>query len=236
MIHRSAGRSRFLPTASSRAAISQLRHTHDGREASNGLSAASWVIGGQSGFVAMMAVAIALDPSRLALRQGLSYYGTELRTIVPYSIGFAVAVGFTALGVSRAQSGTPTARQLRVGVKGILCLLALVPLSPYSVNIVFDWVHMGDSAMLYIAALVASTWMVLRLARQALTRLMLGVQATAGIAILLAEIGLHDYMIPSELAFQAAFTFVLARALDLAQRSGARVELTYRRVTPAYRF
>jgi hypothetical protein len=169
--------------------------------------AVAYVISGECCFVAMMLGCLAIEPSRIAVKRGLSYYGNYVTTGVPYAIGFGSSITLTALGLARIQSEGAMVEPFRRGVAVLLALMASVPLTPYRVDLVFDWLHMGVAAALFASGLALGGWLVLRLPDR-LSRSLYVIESGAGIAIVTAQLGLHDYMIPSELVFQLA-TFAL---------------------------
>ncbi len=188
--------------------------------------AVRYALVGQCTFLASMLACCALRPSWFAVKRGLSYYGNSITTGVPYAVGFGCLIGLTAIGLSRVEAGGARARRFREGVAGLLALTAAVPCSPYAVDVIFDWLHIGVVSVLFVSGLVLGGWIALQI-HDRLTRAIYLIEAAAGISILAAQVGLNDYMIPSELLFQsAAFGLVLQglrRLVDLpadAHRTG----------------
>jgi hypothetical protein len=179
-----------------------------------GVSAARFVVCGQVCFVAMMGCCLAIHPSRVAVKRGLSYYGTHLDTIVPYSVGFILCAAFTALAVSRMQRDALHVRRLRAFLIVILTLLVAILFTPYSVDLIFDWLHIGLSAFLFGVTIVAGIWLALRVVGGLVGHGLLGAQVAGGGLSLAAQLGALDYMIPSQFLFQTAFSILLVRALQ----------------------
>ncbi len=178
---------------------------------------AALVAAGQACFLAMMAACFAIEPSWLALKRGLSFYGNQLQTVVPYSLGFALSVGLSAGGIALLAPIDVSAKRLRIGLAALLGLMALIPLTPYSVDLVFDYVHIGISAALFGAGLLFGLWLALRVLRRRIAYGAVSAQFAAGLLALTAQLGWHDYMIPSELAFQLALGVLVV--LGTATRS-----------------
>jgi hypothetical protein len=61
----------------------------------------TYVVSGECCFLAMMGCCFALEPSWVAVRQGLSYYGNYVPTGIPFVIGFGSSIALTGLGVAR---------------------------------------------------------------------------------------------------------------------------------------
>lgn len=158
----------------------------------------------------------ALQPSWFAVKRGLSYYGNSVTTGVPYVAGFGLLIILTALGLARVESGGIVAQRFRRGVAGVLALTAAVPCSPYAVDVIFDWLHIGVVAILFISGLALGGWIALRF-RDRTTKVVYLIESAAGVSLLAAQVGLNDYMIPSELLFQSAtFGLVLQGLRRLA--------------------
>ena len=176
---------------------------------------------GQLCFLAMMVCCLAIEPSALALKRGLSYYGTHVETVVPYALGFALCVGLTALGIARIGNGSTSLRRLRLALGAIAALLAAIPLTPYSVDLVFDWLHIGFTAALFAFALIVGWWVAVRLREDSFVRGLVAAETAGGVLVLVAQVGLLDFMIPVEVCFQLAFALLVVRALRLLQRRTA---------------
>jgi hypothetical protein len=183
-------------------------------------AAANAIAYGQVGFVALMTCCLALNPSQVAVKRGLSYYGTHLETIVPYSLAFVFCVGFTALGVARMRRDSRRAVRLRAAVTAILVLSAAVPLTPYSVDEVFDVLHVGLTSVLFSAAFLFGAWLARAFVPAPPAQGWFLVQAAAGSLIFVSQIGLLDYMIPSQFLFQLAFALLLVGAVRRVQEMG----------------
>ena len=167
-----------------------------------------YALTGECCFMVMMLSCCAIQPSWLAVKRGLSYYGNSGATVVPYAIGFALSIVLTALALAQIETRSRAARRFRHAVAGVLALTAAVPLTPYAVDIIFDWLHIAVVTVLFGAGLVLGGWLVLRL-RDRVAFACYSVESAAGLSIAAAQVGLHRYMIPSELLFQgAAFALV----------------------------
>jgi hypothetical protein len=102
----------------------------------------------------------------------------------------------------------------------IVALMTLVPLTPYSVDLLFDYVHIGITTLLFSAGLLVGTWLALRVVRTRIAPWLCAVQVTAGALVLAAQIGWHVYMIPSQLVFQSSLAVLVV--LGLAKRAPAQ--------------
>ena len=178
---------------------------------------------GEYCFLALMLSCCAIQPSWFAVRRGLSYYGNSTATIVPYCVGFGASIGLTALALSRIEPHSVSAQRFRYAVAGILGLTAAVPLTPYAVDVVFDWLHTVVVGVLFCAGLALGGWIMLRQRNRATVAFYL-VELAGGISIATALVGLNPYMIPSELIFQgAAFALVAWSIRRLVSHGRARL-------------
>lgn len=170
---------------------------------------AALVATGQACFLTMMASCLAIEPSEIALKRGLSFYGTHLSTVVPYSLGFALCVGLTAAGIRRLSPVDASATRLRVGLAALSGMMALIPLTPYSIDLVFDYLHIGITSIVFTSGLALGAWLALRVLRTRLAQSALAAQLAAGLFALTAQLGWQDYMIPSQLGFQIALAVLV---------------------------
>ncbi len=178
--------------------------------------AVTLIVSGEFWFLTMMLSCLAIQPSSLAVRRGLSYYGTSLATIIPYVLGFGVSIAMMALGFARISPISAPGRRLRHFVAVVLALMLAIPLTPYSIDLMFDWLHVGAAAALFASGLVLGGWITLHL-HDRLARTLFLFQSAAAISILAAQVGLNKYMIPSELWFQlTVFGLVLHGTRRLA--------------------
>lgn len=172
-----------------------------------------FVVLGHACFVATMLGCYTIEPSERAVKLGLSYYGNHLATIVPYATGFALCIALTVVGLSRMRTSDDAVRRFRRSVGLVTALMLPVPLTPYSIDAIFDWLHLGAVAALFAAGYLLGVWLVLRGRGDLLAHALFGVQTAAAFAIVAAQLGQNDYMIPSELSFQLAVVGLVVRHL-----------------------
>jgi hypothetical protein len=98
-------------------------------------------------------------------------------------------------------------------VFGVLTLMAFIPLTPYNLDIVFDWLHIGATTLLFAATLAVGAWLVARVIRARSARFIFLLEAVTAVAVLAAQAGMHPYMLPSELAYQLLVTCLIVQAM-----------------------
>jgi cytochrome bd-type quinol oxidase subunit 2 len=175
--------------------------------------AAFFVVLGHACFVATMLGCYAIEPSARAVRLGLSYYGNHLVTLGPYVTGFGLCITLTVLGLRRMRASDAAVRRLRSSVGVVTALMLPIPLTPYSVDPIFDWLHLSVVAVLFAAGYALAVWLVLADRSDRVSRAFFAVQTLAACAIVAAQFGVNDYMIPSELGFQLAVVGLVVRHL-----------------------
>jgi hypothetical protein len=168
---------------------------------------------GQVFFTAMVACCWLIKPSQKALRVGVSYYGTQLETAGALVLGCAGCVALTAVALAAVRSRAPWFRRLRLGVGVVLALMMAIPLTPYSIDIVVDWVHIGIAATLFAVAYALGGWIAFRVRRTPFTLLLLLGQSTAAYWAAAAELGAVGWMLPSQMVFELTFAALVAVAL-----------------------
>jgi hypothetical protein len=181
--------------------------------------ASGWLVLGQGLFALMMLSCVAIEPSWLAVKRGLSYYGNEAATIVPYTFGFVFAIALGAVGLARLRAGARGSDRLRAAVGALLALMIPIPLTPYSVDIAVDWLHICATTVLFLAGLVLGAWLVFTYVRDRRGAVLFVLQAAAAASILTAQVGLQNSMIPSQLVFQLLAVTLVVLAL---RRAGGR--------------
>jgi hypothetical protein len=182
--------------------------------------AAFFVVLGHACFVGTMLACYAIEPSARAVRLGLSYYGNHLVTLGPYVTGFGLCITLTIVGLRRMRAPDEAVRRFRSSVGVVTALMLPIPLTPYSIDPVFDWLHLSVVAVLFAAGYLLGAWLLLADRQDRVSQTLFTVQTLAAFAIVAAQFGLNDYMIPSELSFQVAVVGLVVRRLSrLALRS-----------------
>jgi hypothetical protein len=175
--------------------------------------AVRFVVTGQALFAVTMLACCALEPSWPALRIGLSYYGDDLPTVVPCVGGFALCIALSGAGLRHLRPHAVVSQKVRLAAASVLGLMVPIPLTPFKLDPVFDWLHVGAASVLFTAGLAVGGWLSFKCLADARSHLLFSLQCVAALTMLAAEIGLDRYMIPGELAFQLLFAVLLVRAI-----------------------
>jgi hypothetical protein len=164
-------------------------------------------------FAATVACCWLIKPSHKALKVGVSYYGTQLETAGALVLGCAGCVVLTAVALTAVRSRAPWFRLLRRGLGVVLVLMMAIPLTPYSLDVALDWVHIGVAATLFGVAYALGVWIAFRVRCTPLTLLLLLGQTTAAFWAAGAELGVVGWMLPSQMMFELTFAGLVAVAL-----------------------
>jgi ABC-type methionine transport system permease subunit len=90
--------------------------------------------------------------------------------------------------------------------------------TPYRVDWLLDVLHTAVTLVLFTCGLLLGAWLAWVVLVRASARACFVGQAGAGLGALAAQLGWHDYMVPSELAFRVALAALIVAA---AARLGA---------------
>lgn len=180
-----------------------------------------YIVWGQALFAAMMAVCLVKRPAADALAGGLSYYGVHVDTAVPFVAGVAGCAFLTAVATFWIESRAPWVPRLRAAILTVLVLMVGIPATPYSIDIVLDWLHIGISVVLFAGALAVGGWIAL-IVRTLAALVLVAVQAMSGLVAGAAQVGLVGLMIPSQIVFQFAFAALVVAAIATAHHGQPR--------------
>jgi hypothetical protein len=133
---------------------------------------------GISAFVLGMAVCIAIEPAGLRLDFGISYYGTRLATVAPFSAGI---LGFALAGWLSARAIADQAPDLVTwSLQAFSVLLVGVVLTPYSAGPLFDAAHTWIGSIAFVIALGETVFIVVDASWRADAVVLLCVMLVAG--------------------------------------------------------
>ena len=121
--------------------------------------AVTLTVSGELWFLTMMLSCLAIEPSWDAVRRGLSYYGNSGATIVPYALGFGLSIVMTALGLAQIDPDDAAGNRFRRFVAIVLALMLAIPFTPYRLDLIFDWLHIGAATALFASGLVLGGWL-----------------------------------------------------------------------------
>ncbi len=175
--------------------------------------ATHYVTYSQACFFITIAVCIVLMPGAAAHHDGLSDFGIHERTVVPYVAGLLLTGYFMIKAAHALPQNTRTLKFLTEALFALAVLVVGVSLTPYSVDALFDWAHIGASSVLFLDELVLAVWLVFAHVRGRLNFALLAAQLAAALVAFYSELGVLDRMLTGEIATQVAFGILLIRCL-----------------------
>ena len=158
-----------------------------------------------------MLVCVLIRPAGLGANAGISYYGIHRETVVPYAIAIIGSALYTRRALRAMTPAVPALAAMRRTADGLTVMAWGVVLTPYSLNIVFDWAHTLIGTALFSVQLLLTVRMVSWSGGDGWMRCLLLVQFGSGVvagAFVLTEGG---YLLQAQLVFQLAFTMLMVR-------------------------
>lgn len=168
---------------------------------------------GQLSFFAFILISIFLEPQSLTVNHGLSFFGINKSTLLPYGLGLVSSGWFTYRAAAALAHGNNVARRLGNGLLSLLIPMVGILLTPYSVSPLIGDLHELFGAILFLLQLGLAIWLVVATRREPIPILLVGLQILGGI---IAWVSLNDTWlleIQGQLLFQAAFGVLLVRVL-----------------------
>jgi hypothetical protein len=178
--------------------------------------AAAFVRDSQIAFFAFLLVCVLLDPTGTQTNRGVSYYGDYALTRLPFTLAFlgAILLWLAAVG---ALPPTRLGRRLAVLFRVIAALLLAIMISTYSLAQAVITLHVTLGVTFFTVQGLAGIWLAGWVCpdRPALVRLALLV--AAGLAALLALMGLWPWLILWQVIYQVMFAGIVLHVLRWAE-------------------
>jgi hypothetical protein len=179
------------------------------------------IVAGQVAFVGLMTLCIAMQPSREALERGLSFYGNDLATGIPFGLAIVTSGVLTWVALRRLRPRAAHDSCFRRGTTAVVALTLLIPFTPYRASLYVDYLHVGLTGVVFASALGLGLWIAWRLLRYRAAVLASAAQLAAALVALSAQPRLDALMIPAEIVFEVAFGLLVAFATARVARAAA---------------
>jgi hypothetical protein len=142
---------------------------------------------------------------------GVSNYGADRRTIVPYTAGFLAASGFAYAAARHYPRDTPRTAAVSRGITLFAVLLALTMAStfPYQLAPLYYWIHAAIGSLLMGWLVLFGAWLALAENRNVLTLLLLAALVVA------SSVAAYSFFGPGRLLSHGQVGAVLAFGLLL---------------------
>jgi predicted membrane channel-forming protein YqfA (hemolysin III family) len=140
---------------------------------------------------------------------GLSFYGSHLKTVLPFGLGFVLCDIFLLRAASIMSDSKSMVKNLVPYLRILAVLLMLIILTPDSLNPLFGFMHTIASSVLFLFEISLAIWLTLRWHSDKFTWVLLVAQFLAGIVAMLSELQLSRYLSESTVFFQLFFGMLL---------------------------
>jgi hypothetical protein len=174
-----------------------------------------FIIIGQLGFLASLTYCVWLLPEGLSANDGISFYGDQPATLLPYNMAIASLVlsyGLFALTLPRFGSFKVLKYLMYLGLLSMVIILA----TPYKVSPSFHWFHVASTIALIAITVILALWLLFAVWWDSLNLvLLLGLSLATAVAFLYVRPD-QGYLIYAETAFQLIFATMLARSVSKA--------------------
>jgi hypothetical protein len=177
------------------------------------------IVWGQACLYTGLVVAILIKPSGLASNDGISYFGTFARTVVPYTLGLLGSAYLCLIASKYIDS--PEFRPLKDSLVAIALLMVFIVATPYSVKPLLDWIHTAAGTALFCLQLLLSGWLAYKLHYNIAIVVLAIIELAAGIACAIYLLPNHGLLMQCQIIFQVAFGILLIYSLHLLSRGTA---------------
>src|SRR5262249_43783673 len=160
-----------------------------------------YLLVGQVGFVAFLALCALIDPTGLQANHGWSYYVDHNQTLVPYVLAFTTLIALT-LRAARLLDDS-LAPGFATGLRYLSVFLDVA--TPDTVNSFFYWAHDATSALLFLYELGFSIWLVVTLGPRRIGGALLVTQFTGGLVAMFSQLHVIPLLGLGILVFQLSF-------------------------------
>lgn len=170
-----------------------------------------YLIYGQISFLAFIVICFVLRPDAFRDNEALSYYGTNLTTILPYALGILLA-SFFMLKSAANLNGDRT-KVIRISLRAMAFLLVAMLFVPYHINDVFLLAHLAITLLLLLVVLAASFYIVGVLDRRPLNIFIISLELFAVAMLFLSLAGTASLHGLSELLMSLLFIALMYNTL-----------------------
>lgn len=160
-------------------------------------------------------VCVVMRPHGLVANDGISYYGIFRHTVGPYALALMGMAFWTRRALHLAAPLSPAPAYLRGMATWMAAMSVGVVLTPYSLNIVFDWAHTLLGAAVFVLQLVLGLRMLSWSGGDAWMTAFLVAQFCSGVFAAVFVLPKQGFLIQGQLAFQLAFGALLLRTARL---------------------
>lgn len=162
-------------------------------------------------FFACLMVCILIRPHAFVINQRISFYGTLLKTIIPYTIGLTAAI-WTFYRIAIALTPLKKLKRVRRLLLIVTICITGILITPDSFGPIMDHFHVMFGALLFISEIMASVLVSIRL-ESVVSWVFTGLLVVAGVYCLASLENWFGIESWGEVAFQFIFASVMLHAL-----------------------
>lgn len=162
-------------------------------------------------FIGML-FCIIIKPKGLAANAGISYYGTFLKTVIPYTVGI-LGSAFFSYRLAKTLHGASLTLIRKILI--IISILSIgIVLTPYTINAILDWTHTILGSIIFILQLTLSGWIIKSVDFNSSMLVLWLLEIGCGILAAIYIRPPHGFLIQSQLLFQLIFGIILYRSFN----------------------
>jgi hypothetical protein len=174
--------------------------------------AAKSILFGQVCLYGGLLVCVLLKPAGLATNDGISYYGVQAETILPYAFALLGGAYFTLRASHQPED--EAWRLLRLALQVYALLIAGLVITPYAAGRWVDYLHTACGSALFFLQLVLSGWLIWKLLKIWWSVVLSLIELGAGILCALYLSPTHGFLLQFQVLFQLAFGLLLILSLQ----------------------
>lgn len=170
------------------------------------------IIFGQIFLYIGLLVCVIIRPNGLGTNDGISYYGTVLATLAPYSIGLLGGAFFAVFAGKAIRE--PYLQPVRLALFIYAPLVAGIVITPVTAGRWIDYLHTTLGTVLFLLQLALSIWLVWRLRHLWWSLLLCIIELVAGILSAIYVAPPQGFLLQGQIIFQLAFGMLLVFGLQ----------------------
>ncbi len=171
-----------------------------------------YIVYSQLCFFMGMLFCIFIKPKGLAANAGISYYGTFIKTVLPYATGILGSAYFTFRIAKSLYKSSYTFVRNALFVISIFSIGIVI--TPYSVNSFLNWTHTILGSVIFILQLLLSGWLIKTIRGNSNMLILWVLELTCGVIAAIYILPPHGFLIQSQLLFQLLFGIIMYRSFN----------------------
>jgi hypothetical protein len=172
---------------------------------------------GQVSLLVALGICFRFSPHAYQSRTGISSYGVHWPTIVPYTIGFALASATAISAAYYLPSHGQGQRIMRLVLYllGGLYMAVLLSTFPYQIGQPYNYLHVAAGSLLYGVKLALAFWFTFAVHKNTLAGTLFGILLAGVVLTFVSYIRVTDYLLLGQMITGLAFSIILVRATQL---------------------